>query len=30
VDGGRLLGDTRDGRLVPRRISGDVLSRPVC
>jgi dihydropyrimidinase len=30
VDHGRLLGDTRDGRLVPRRISGDVLSRPVC
>jgi len=30
VEGGRLLGDTRDGRLVPRRISGDVLSRPVC
>jgi len=30
VENGRLLGDTRDGRLVPRRISGDVLSRPVC
>jgi len=30
VEGGRLLGDTRDGRLVPRRISGDVLTRPVC
>ena len=30
VDHGRLLGDTRDGRLVPRRISGDVLARPVC
>jgi dihydropyrimidinase len=30
VQGGRLLGDTRDGRLVPRRISGDVLTRPVC
>jgi dihydropyrimidinase len=30
VDQGRLLGDARDGRLIPRRISGDVLSRPVC
>jgi dihydropyrimidinase len=30
VENGRLLGDTRDGRLVPRRISGDVLGRPVC
>jgi dihydropyrimidinase len=29
VENGRLLGDTRDGRLVPRRISGDVLGRPV-
>jgi dihydropyrimidinase len=30
VENGKLLGDTRDGRLVPRRISGDVLGRPVC
>ena len=30
VENGRLLGDTRDGRLVPRHISGDVLGRPVC
>jgi hypothetical protein len=30
VEHGTLLGDTRDGRLVARRISGDVLGRPVC
>jgi hypothetical protein len=29
VDGGKLYGDPRDGQLVPRRIAGDVLSRPV-
>jgi dihydropyrimidinase len=29
VEGGKLLGDPRDGQLVPRRIAGDVLSRPV-
>jgi len=29
VDGGKLHGDPRDGQLVPRRIAGDVLSRPV-
>jgi hypothetical protein len=26
---GKLYGDLRDGQLVRRRISGDVLSRPV-
>ncbi len=30
VAGGRLFGDTRDGQLVPRRISAEVLQRPVC
>ena len=29
VDGGKLHGDLSDGQLVPRRIAGDVLSRPV-
>jgi dihydropyrimidinase len=29
VDGGTLHGDLRDGQLIPRRIAGDVLSRPV-
>ncbi|OLC31344.1 MAG: hypothetical protein AUH81_18230 [Candidatus Rokubacteria bacterium 13_1_40CM_4_69_5] len=30
VDNGRLVADTRDGRLVPRRIAAEVLQRPVC
>ncbi len=30
VERGRLLADARDGRLLPRRIAGDVLARPVC
>lgn len=30
VEGGRLLGDTGDGRLVPRKIDPAILARPVC
>lgn len=30
VDNGRMVRDARDGQLVPRRIGGDVLNRPVC
>ena len=30
VEGGRLLGDTGDGRLVPRKIDAAVLARPAC
>jgi hypothetical protein len=30
VDNGRLLGDTRDGKLVHRKIAPDVLRRPSC
>ena len=30
VDQGRLLGDTRDGRLVRRKIGAEVLRRPIC
>jgi len=30
VEGGRLLGDVRDGQLVPRKISAEVLQRPAC
>ena len=30
VDQGRLLGDTRDGRLVRRKIGAEILRRPSC
>ncbi len=30
VEGGRLLGDTGDGQLVPRKIDPAVLARPAC
>jgi dihydropyrimidinase len=30
VEGGRLVRDERDGQLVPRKISGEVLGRPAC
>jgi dihydropyrimidinase len=30
ADRGALLGSTADGRLVPRKIDGRVLARPVC
>jgi dihydropyrimidinase len=30
VEGGKLLGSTSDGRLVSRKISGEVLGRPAC
>ena len=30
VENGRLLGSTGDGKLVPRKISPEVLRRPVC
>jgi dihydropyrimidinase len=30
VDGGKLLGSTNDGRLVPRKVAAEVLNRPVC
>jgi dihydropyrimidinase len=30
VEGGRLTRDARDGQLVPRKISGEVLGRPAC
>ena len=30
VEGGRLVRDARDGQLVPRKISGEVLGRPAC
>lgn len=30
VEGGRLVRDTRDGQLVPRKISAEILHRPAC
>jgi dihydropyrimidinase len=30
VEGGRLVRDARDGQLVPRKISNEVLGRPAC
>ncbi len=30
VEGGRLVRDARDGQLVPRKISAEVLGRPAC
>jgi dihydropyrimidinase len=30
VEGGRLVRDARDGQLVPRKISNEVLARPAC
>jgi hypothetical protein len=30
VEGGRLARDGREGQLIPRKISGEVLRRPVC
>jgi dihydropyrimidinase len=30
VESGCLLGSPADGRLVPRKIAGEVLARPVC
>jgi dihydropyrimidinase len=30
VEGGRLIRDARDGQLVPRKISNEVLGRPAC
>jgi hypothetical protein len=30
VENGRLVGDRRGGQLLPRKIDGTVLSRPVC
>jgi hypothetical protein len=30
VENGRLLGDTRDGKLVRRKIAPEVLRRPSC
>jgi hypothetical protein len=30
VEGGKLLGSTSDGKLVPRKISGEILRRPAC
>ena len=30
VQDGRFFGDLGDGRLIPRKIGSDVLSRPVC
>jgi len=30
VEGGRLVGDARAGRLVRRRIAPEVLRRPAC
>ena len=30
MENGRLLGDTRDGRLVARKVDARVLKRPAC
>jgi len=30
ADHGRLVGGLADGQLIPRRVGGDVLGRPVC
>lgn len=30
VEDGKLLGSTSDGKLVPRKISSEVLRRPIC